>query len=209
MTYDDDGNLETLTDGGQHLTSLDYDGLNRLRARHQSTSTGTKTVLYDYDGNDSIQEVIDTLGVTTQVHSGDLVGPVTINSPDTGTATRTYNEAARPKSFSDGRGLSGAPTYDDLGRVTRLYYGGGSDAGEESVEYRFDYDYSSTPGDHPRGRLHRAGRKSPGTTPPYTNGNETFYKYDFAGRVTAVSKTAPADAGGQPFQGDCNARTWG
>jgi len=119
--YDDNGNVKTITDSLNKVTTLTYDALDRV-----VTSTdplgGVTRLAYNKGGQ--LASVTDPRNlVTTYTYDG--FGQLwTLTSPDTGTTKFAYDAYGRRTSMTRAYGTADAITttfgYDTLGRVTSV-----------------------------------------------------------------------------------------
>jgi RHS repeat-associated protein len=187
-SYDNNGNVRTVTDSLNRVTTLTYDALNRLIASVDPLNGVTR---FEYGVSDQITKATDPRGLnTTYIYDG--FGQLWAQySPDTGTTTFQYNAAGLRTSISraDASGLVYA--YDALGRLT--WYG-------TSTEGRgYSYDWCS----NGRGRLCEASTIERGRHYGYTPHGQiavtrdftaglvaddwTGYSYDNQGRLNGIS----------------------
>jgi RHS repeat-associated protein len=123
FTYDGNGNVRTVTDSKNRVTTYGYDALDRVVSIHQPhNGTGSVTWL-EYDPSDNVTKVIDPRGLETRyVYDG--YGQLWAQySPDTGTTTYQYNASGQRvlMTRNDGSGLGFS--YDTLGRLTWMGLG--------------------------------------------------------------------------------------
>jgi RHS repeat-associated protein len=194
-TYDTNGNLKTVTDSLNRVTTLTYDALDR---RITSTDPLGGITRLEYDAGDRITKVTDAKNLsTTYVYDG--FGQLWAqNSPDTGVSTFQYDAAGLRTAATRHDGSSLVYSYDALGRMT--WYG-------TSTEGRaFGYDWCP----NGKGRLCSAdysnGTKHFAYTPqgqtqatldwtPNAGGDYTAYAYDTMGRLTGMSYPSGVSAG--------------
>lgn len=129
-TYDLSGNLKTVRDAQNRVTTMSYDALDRLTS---STNPLNETTLYEYDSGDRVVKVTDARGkVTTYAYDG-FGQRWAQYSPDTGSTTYQYNASGQLTYSTRNDGGSTAYSYDGMGRIT--WYG---NAGEGRG---FGYDW--------------------------------------------------------------------
>lgn len=192
--YDDNGNIKTITDSLNKVTTLTYDALNRL-----STSTdmaGGVTRFY-YDAADRITKMTDPRGlITTYTYDG-FGQLLTQVSADTGTTTYVYDAYGRRTAKNTAVGTPSAATttygYDGLGRSISATANG------LSLLFTFDSCVNG------KGRLCRIDDASGSVSYAYSpegwliNQDTTFtgggvaghliYAYDGLGRLTSLANT--------------------
>ncbi len=194
-TYDANGNLKTVTNSSNQVTTLAYDALDRIVSSTDSLGGITQ---FEYDIGNRTKKVADPRGLnTTYVYDGfgQLWGQ---SSPDTGTTSHQYNIAGQLllTTRNDGSTLSYA--YDSLGRLS--WYGTANEG------RGFSYDWCA----NGKGRVCAAdysnGTKHYLYTPqgqiqatydwtPATGGDYTAYAYDNMGRVAGISYPSGATVG--------------
>ncbi len=176
VTYDNRGNLITMTDSMEGTTAYSYDSMNRVteivnaigaketytyNARGlletETDNAGEKTT-YQYDAASRIILQKDDLG--TIKYSYDKNGNILTVSDKNGTITRTYDELNRVTTVTDYNGDTIGYGYDELGNRISITYPGG-----EKVRYTYD----------------KSGNLKSVTD---AKGNVTYYSYDPNGRLT-------------------------
>jgi len=135
-SYDDQGNLKTVTPAGTGTITNDYDALNRL-FKVTEPQVGTLGTTYTYDGQDNIKSVKDPKGNTTIYTYNGLGDRISQQSPDTGTTIYTHDLAGNVETAADSRGVVATYTNDVLNRVTRVVY---SKVGSPSETHIWTYD---------------------------------------------------------------------
>ena len=122
FTYDAVGNAKTVTDALGHVTSNDYDPLNRLIRTLQDVGGIEAETKFEYDANDNLTKVTDPKGLDTTYTYNGFGDQVQLSSPDTGITTFTYDSAGNRASQTDARGISTTYQYDALNRLTQVGY---------------------------------------------------------------------------------------
>lgn len=114
-TYDDNGNIETITDSLNRVTTLHYDALDRLV---KSVDAKLKPTEFNYDAGDRLIWLKDPRGLITSYKYDGFGQLWSQTSPDTGTTAFDYNDAGQRTSLirNDGSSLSFDYT-DPLGRL--------------------------------------------------------------------------------------------
>lgn len=203
-TYDANGNLKTIKDSANRVTTLTYDALDRVESSTNLLSPAGVT-RYEYDAGDRITKVTDPRNlITTYVYDG--FGQAWAQySPDTGTTTTQYNAAGQPTLLTRNDGSVLGYAYDALGRVISV--------GASATSARnFSYDWCTAGKSRlcgmstnnatqeltstlyaytPQGQVdHKRDVASPGGTHDWT-----AYTYDGMGRVTGVGYPSGVGAG--------------
>jgi RHS repeat-associated protein len=120
--------------------------------------------------------VTDPRNLVTQYPRNGLGQATQLISPDTGTASHTYDEAGNLKTRTDARGVLATYSYDVLNRLTQLTYSQGG----QNQTLSWQYDLAGVP--NSIGRLGQA-----------THGQGSIaYRYDAFGRM--ISKTQQVNA---------------
>jgi RHS repeat-associated protein len=169
FTYDNNGNLDTITDVAGRVTNQDYDGLNRLTQTRQDVGGIDAKTKFQYDVLDNLVQVTDPNNLNTVYTYNGLGDLMQLTSPDTGTATYTYDSAGNRKTAKDARNIVTTYVYDVLNRVISI-----ARPGETTVQYAYTPFMSC-----PASELFGQGRLSRITDQTGT----TDYCYDRFGRV--------------------------
>ncbi|MCF7223105.1 RHS repeat-associated core domain-containing protein [Marilutibacter chinensis] len=186
-TYDDNGNIKTVTDAAGKKVTLTYDALDRVVA---STDQVGKITRFEYNVAGQLTKVTDPRGrVTTYVRDG--FGQIWAqHSPDTGTTMFEYDAAGQMMKMTRANGVATTFGYDSLGRLVNRT--------TNDKEHRFTYDtctngkgrlcqvwdwygqldYTYTP----EGLLATQHQRIGGTA-----GFDQGYAYDNMGRLTGIS----------------------
>ena len=189
-TYFDQGNLNTITDPLNLVTTNDYDALNRLKS---VTDPNMGLVKYEYNALDQMFRVTDPRNVITTYTYDALNNLTQLQSPDTGTTQYPdYDEAGNLKTQIDAKGQTTTYTYDALNRAASISY-----TTDPSLNVIFTYDQGTNGigrltgvtdstgtisyAYDPKGRLTSETRVINGIT--YVTG----YSYDTAGRLTGIT----------------------
>lgn len=130
-TYDLNGNIRTITDSSNRVTTLGYDELNRLV--YSIAPEGNGTTWFEYSVGDQVTKVTDPRGkATSYVYDG--FGQLWAQySPDTGTTTFQYDASGLVTYMTRSDGSALAYQYDGLGRLT--WYG----TSTEGRAYGYDW----------------------------------------------------------------------
>lgn len=122
FSYDDNGNVQLVTDALKHKTQADYDPLNRVKQTTQDVGGIAAKTQFDYDALDRIAKVTDPKGLATVYQYNGLGDLLKLTSPDTGVTSYTYNSAGSMVTQTDARGTKTSYLYDALGRLTKTTY---------------------------------------------------------------------------------------
>jgi YD repeat-containing protein len=177
--YDDEGNVVSVKDPLNRITSSQYDALNRLR---QVTSPAPISAVtqYAYNGLDALTQVTDPRSLVTG-YAVDGLGNLNVQtSPDTGTTTNSYDAAGNLLTQTDAKSQTTTYAYDALNRVTLITFHDGS-------KQAYAYDT----GTNGIGRLASITETDPANQPT----SVIAYAYDPHGRVASETRTV----GGVPY----------
>jgi YD repeat-containing protein len=176
--YDDQGNLISVKDPLNNITSSQYDALNRLK---QVTSPApiSAATQYAYNGLDALTSVTDPRNLVTG-YAVDGLGNLNVQtSPDTGTTTNIYDAAGNLLTQTDAKNQTTTYAYDALNRVTLITFHDGS-------KQTYGYDQ----GANGVGRLSSITE----TNPSNQVTSVIAYAYDPHGRVTSETRAVAAVA---------------
>jgi YD repeat-containing protein len=174
--YDDQGNVLTVKDPLNRITTSQYDALNRLRQVTDPAPVSGVTQ-YAYNGLDALTQVTDPRNLVTG-YTVDGLGKLTQQqSPDTGTTVNTYDAAGNLLTQTDAKSQVTAYAYDVLNRVTLITFHDGS-------KQAYAYDQ----GTNGIGRLSSITE----TDPANQVTSVIAYAYDQKGRVTSETRTVNA-----------------
>jgi YD repeat-containing protein len=124
-TYDDQGNVLTVKDPLNRVTTNQYDALNRLKQVTSPTPISAVTQ-YAYNGLDALTQVIDPRSLETG-YAVDGLGNLNVQtSPDTGTTTNEHDPAGNLIKQTDAKSQETTYGYDALNRVTLITFHDGS-----------------------------------------------------------------------------------
>jgi YD repeat-containing protein len=171
--YDDQGNVLTVKDPLNRVTTNQYDALNRLR-KVISSAPILAVTQYGYNGLDALTSVTDPRGLVTSYSVDGLGNLVQQVSPDTGTTINAYDAAGNVLSQTDAKNQSTRYAYDALNRVTVITLHDGS-------RQSYAYDQGSN----------AVGRLSSITETNVANlvTSSIAYTYDLHGRVISETRT--------------------
>lgn len=176
-----------------------YDALGRIK---DSTDPKLGKTQISYDGLDRPVKVTDPRSLVTQYPRNGLGKATKVISPDTGTATQTYDAAGNLKTRTDNRGVKTTYTYDALNRPTKAVY---SQSGQANHVQTKTYDEPDVYGlgrltstAHPGGATSyayspqgdlltdtQAIKPAAGANPKLVKATVT-YGYDAAGSLTSI-----------------------
>ncbi len=180
--YDAEGNSTKTVVAATSLaltTKGDYDALGR---RTMTTDAKQGTIKFDYDLIDQLTNVKDPRQLSTQYQPTGLGDVKQLTSPDTGTATSTFDDAGNPKTRTDARGVLATYTYDELNRPAQVVYSKAS-----WVNRKISWTYDQTGASFGYG----VGRLTTASTPEVS----TTFRYDPFGRVTMTVQSAASYKG--------------
>lgn len=183
--YDLQGNLLTVSDPLNRVTTNTYDPLNRLATMTQPAAAAGQSrpvIGYAYNGLDQLTQVTDPRSLVTSYSYDGLSNLNTQVSPDTGTTANTYDVAGNILTSTDAKSQATTYTYDALNRVASLTYNQATGTQLKTVAYTYDQNAS---GNYGIGRL-------TGVTETAADGTTvlqaTQYAYDQKGRLTQESR---------------------
>lgn len=169
--YDNHGNVTSVKDPLNRITSNQYDALNRLI---QLTDPGLGVTQYAYNGLDALTQVTDPRTLAT-AYTVDGLGNLTLQaSPDTGNTVNTYDAAGNLLTQTDAKNQVTTYAYDALNRVTLITFHDGS-----KQAYAYDQNQNGI------GRLSSITE----TNPANQVTSVIAYVYDAHGRVTSDTRT--------------------
>lgn len=175
-TFDENGNIRSLSDPLQQLTTLRYDELNRFSG---STDAESNDLTFKYDVQDNIVEVIDPRSLKTNYLFSGFDELKKRASPDTGIAEFRYDLAGNLKTEKDARNVLTSYQYDAANRVTEIVYPALTGANPQPAEtLRFSYDQASG-GVGAKGQLTMASDAT----------STTQFAYDAHGRLVSKRQT--------------------
>jgi YD repeat-containing protein len=176
--YDNQGNVLTVKDPLNRVTTNQYDALNRLK---QVTSPPDSSVppisavtQYEYIGLDRLKSVSDPRSLQTTYSVDGLGNLVQQISPDTGPTVNTHDDAGNLLTQRDAKNQLTQYAYDALNRVTLITFHDGS-------KQAYGYDQ----GTNGIGRLTSITE----TNPANQATSATAYTYDVHGRVLMETRT--------------------
>ena len=166
---------------------MTYDGHGRMKTRHYPIEDIGTNTSWNYNNDDSIDQIIDprgaitdftynNLGLATQIsYAPPANPPANITIPDTPTVNFTYNNLGQRTQMTDGTGTTDY-VYDDLSRLTSesKYFSDLPNAPVTNNEYTIAYTYNLA-----------GGLKS--VTDPFNN--TVNYTHDKIGRLKTVIGT--------------------
>jgi RHS repeat-associated protein len=157
--YDDNSNVNSITDALNHSVNMTYNALNQLVT---STARDGGITSYQYDASGRVKKVTDARGLATHYFYNGFGNLTTLISPDTGTTKFTYNKAGLVLSKELNDGTTSYYTYDALGRIKS----------EDYIGLYKSYNYDG--GTYGKGRLFFVSEGQ---------GNINVFTYDKVGNV--------------------------
>lgn len=164
--YDDNSNLEQMTDADGRITQRQYDALDRLKKEIDALNGETD---YVYDDQNNLISVTDPENLTTSYTYNGFSDQLSVTSPDTGTTSYTYDAAGNRSTQTDARGVTVSYGYDALNRLTTVNY----PTAAENITYTYDTGANGT------GRLGSVTDQS----------GVTAFNYDARGNVVSTTQT--------------------
>lgn len=123
LTYDDNGDLLTASNGLNESTSFQVDGLRRL---NKITDPLSNSATISYNQLDAVTSAKDFKGVTTSYTRDALGNAKQEVTPDAGTGNATYDVRGLLASTTDATGRTIGVERDALGRITKINYNNGT-----------------------------------------------------------------------------------
>ena len=120
--YDNNGNRTGEQDPQGHLTSYEYDELDRVKTHTQTVGVSSLVTRYEYDRLDNVTKVTDPRLLQTIYTNSDMGWRLQAASPDTGDTITTYDPAGNPVSTLNEKGILVNRAYDALDRLLTLSY---------------------------------------------------------------------------------------
>jgi len=193
--YDSQGNVTSVKDPLNRITSNQYDALNRLK-QVTSPAPSSAVTQYGYNGVDALTSVTDPRGLVTGYTVDGLGNLTQQSSPDTGATTNTYDAAGNLLTQTDAKNQVTTYAYDALNRVTLITFHDGSkqayayDQGANGIG-RLSSITETNPANQVTSLTQYAytahGRVSSETRTVNSIAYAVSYSYDSAGRLSGVS----------------------
>ncbi len=161
--YDNQGNLQTITDPLSHVTTIHYDALNRLV---KVVDANQGQIQYGLNALDQLTSVIDPRSNTTTYVVDSLGNLKQQSSPDTGTTVNVFDDAGNLKTSTDARSQIATYGYDALNRVRQIAYS------DQTIVFYYDQGVNG------KGRL----------TSMIDAAGMTTWSYDSHGRVASKAQ---------------------
>ena len=168
--YDDNKNRTQITDANSHVSTHNFDALDRIIKTIDPENGAANATQYKYDKRGNLKEVTDPKGLKTHYFYDGFDRLTKMISPDTGTTDYQYDLAGNRTQQSDARGVTVDLSYDAINRLTQIDYPGTSD----DISYTYDDTTNNNVG---IGRL---------TTVADPSG-ATVYRYDVKGNIINVT----------------------
>ncbi len=181
FTYDNLGNVKTVTRPLSRTASYSYDGLNRRTQQNVTVGSATLVTKQGYDGLDQLATVTDPRNLVTTYTVDGLGNQSQLNSPDTQNSAYTFDESGNVLTVTDARSKTTTLKYDALNRMILAQYQSGTPS-------QFEYDGGPGGPSTETGNLTRITDESGSTT----------FTHDLKGRV--LTKTQVVSAGGTSAQ---------
>ena len=185
VEYDLNGNAIRAVDRNGHVTTMTYDGLDRLRLR---TYDDGSTTTYTYDAGDRLTSIVESTGTfITRTYDG--LDRVFSETTQDGTVSYTYDLAGRRATMTVNGGSPVTYGYDVADRLTSVT------RGTQTVTLDYDAASRRTVMVLPGGIRQEYTLDDAGQTTgiAYISGGFTLgtltYGYDAAGRRTTVGGT--------------------
>ncbi|MFG2714856.1 RHS repeat-associated core domain-containing protein [Streptomyces goshikiensis] len=177
----------TVTDArGRAIEQRQYKDRNPVI---QAANTQFERQSHAYDRSGKPSKITDASGRNSWTYAYDLRGrPTVVTDPDKGMSTTTYGTDGRVQTMTDGRGVTLATTYDELGRKTSLRKD--SVSGAKLAEWTYDTAVG--------------GRGLPATSAHYDGGSaytSSVTGYNGAGVSTGTRVTIPPVTGEEKLAG--------
>jgi len=162
---------------------VELDGRARTVAVGRVLSAGAEPELYrfTYDGLDTPQSIVDPQG-NKRTQTTDIIGRVlTVDDPDRGVISFTYDDLGNVTSRTDARGITQRYTYDGAGRQSAMWI----DGDEANTKFTYQWDL---PGDCPVGCANTANLLVGETFPSPFGEVKEFYGYDLRAQLTHLTR---------------------
>jgi RHS repeat-associated protein len=168
--YDLNGNVTSLADPLNKVTTLAFDQLDRLK---QVTDAKGGVALFAYDARDNLTSATDQRGLATSYVLDGFDNVIQVASPDAGVTVYQTDLAGNVTQAVDARGVVTTMTYDALGRMLTKAF---PSSPTETVTYTYD---SVSGGNFGKGRLTGFTDQS----------GSTAITYDRRGNVLSEART--------------------
>jgi RHS repeat-associated protein len=181
--YDADGNLDSVTDGDNHITTYVFDPAEELTEAHRADGSILRT---EYWPDGTVHRQIDGAG-QARVYDYDPAARVTtVTDPLSRATSFTYDSAGKVKTKTDASNRVTTYTYDVANQLTAISYSDGTTPGVSTIGYDADGQrISMTDGTGTStwsyDSLHRLTSTTNGA------GQTVGYGYDLGGRLTAIA----------------------
>ena len=190
------GNPTKVTDPLQRATAYSYDTMQRIKKVEQPAAAagGSRpSVTIEYDGRDNPSRVIDPRQLSTRYSTDGLDNQNTLNSPDTGASSKTYDDAGNVITSRDARGITTSYAWDALNRLLSM-------TNANSIARTFEYDGGPGAPLGAVGKLTRFTDESGHTSIGYDAMGRVAMKSQSHGTVTLTSRYAYGSEGGSAGQ---------
>ena len=175
LTYDNNGNVTSMTDAMEGTTTYSYDSMNRVT--EIVNAIGAKET-YQYNARGLLEESVDNAGEKT-VYTYDAAGRIIKQKDELGTIRYSYDKNGNVLTVSDKNGTI-ERTYDVLNRVTSV-----TDYNGDTISYAYDELGNRISITYPGGEKVRYTYDKSGRMLTVTDiqGKVTYYSYDENGQL--------------------------
>ncbi|GGC23017.1 PAAR-like domain-containing protein [Pseudoduganella buxea] len=180
-TYDERGNLASVTDALGNITLLSYTADNQLE-RETDALGHTTTFAYDKRGN--VVEHRDPLGRVSRQEYDEAGRLRAIVDAKGGRKRIEYDTHGRMSAYTDCSGLSTLYRYDDQGRLVELV-----DAAGQSTRFEYSRYGDLTACQYPDGTSERFRFDIDGRLLEYLNGKNQPTRYAYNGHGLPIERT--------------------
>ncbi|MBU0481180.1 MAG: RHS domain-containing protein [Proteobacteria bacterium] len=169
--YDYLANTKTVTDARNRVTDYYYDHFDRMARINQHTQTGDVLTDYTYDIQGNPYDVTDGVNKVTIYEHDDLGRVLSVDSPDSGKTTYTYDMANNTKTvkYPGSVPIVVTYTYDAIYRLTGIVF----DNPAENISFTYDLGLNG------KGRL----------TSVIDSSGTTVYTYNDLGQLDLEERT--------------------
>lgn len=179
--YDSEGNLDITTDALGQVTAMEHDAVGRMTSL---TDGNGHTVQMSYDGNDNITALIDPKGQTTSFTYDGNNSLIELVDRRGGVTTYTYDANLKLLTETDPEGHTTTYSYDAMYNRISM-----TDARGNVTQYRYDAIYQVTAVEDALGGSTTLAYDPNGNVLTVTNalGHTTSFAYDPVNRPTTIT----------------------